>query len=206
MKQEIGHVSLDGKTLGGNSDMKINLSNIQKIASSNKGEIYWNDGDFGECKRYMSLKKRRERIKRINQLEHIFFKELDNLNKDIYIIPYYNFDYDVYTWFEAWKDLTSSVYYKNIIKEANKNNIILKYTKVIPYKSNSELPHKFFVGNMNYISLASFIVPELKIIYYPTHNLTLKMFGEIKGNQNTKFIESILLQLTNSELWIDDNF
>lgn len=156
------------------------------------GEIYWDDFDFDIGINYLTLKQKRNRIKRAIELKNILFKCLDALNEEIFIVPYFDFENNYFEWFNLWKDVHDNIYYKKIIAEANKRGIYLKTSKKINLLKNKDLGQIFFEGNLNYVSRACYFIPKYEIAIEPTHSLGLNLYGSFTKDSYKNIIDTIL--------------
>lgn len=157
-----------------------------------KGEIYWTDVDFDKGIYSLKLKEKKERLKRISLLKNIFFRQLDEMNEQIYISPYFDVSDEYYYWFHEWKNINKNFHYREIINEANNKNIYLKQKKIIDYNSYKDLAIKFFKGNVNYISKSCYIVPKLNMAFMPTHSVDLLIYGDKGSQQYMNIVKNIL--------------
>ncbi|MEI3162813.1 MAG: hypothetical protein V8S74_05335 [Lachnospirales bacterium] len=171
---------------------KIQDLSFINVFSLDIGEIYWNDLDFDIGVKYMTLKQKRQRIKRAIELKNILFKCLYYFNEEVFIVPKFDFENNYFEWFNLWKDIHNNFYYKKIIDEANKRGIYLKTYKKINLLENKDLGRNFFEGNLNYVSRACYFIPKYEIAIEPTHSLELNLYGSLKKDSHKNIVDMIL--------------
>lgn len=187
---------------------KYLFENFKTILSSNSEGIAWKRGSEFDCGlQALSRLQRRERLTKIRLLHNCVFSNLNMLEEDIYMVSKLEICSEWTGWQEWFDDfiygkrMKKNVFYREIIKEANKKNIKLLTQHVINYKNNKELADKFFRGNMEYITKVCFCVPELDFAVQPTHSIQLLLYSKNKGNHYVNFIENLLCYSNELKLW-----
>lgn len=174
------------------------LSSFKSILSLNQSELYWKDIDFDRGKAQLSQTESRIRIQRVKLLKNILFEHLNKSEKEVYIIPWYYNELD-FSWFLYYKGIRQDFYYKEIIKAANSYGLMLKQNRIISYGKYEILAEKLFLGNVNYLTEACFMVPEDNIVYFPTHSVELI----IRGNRNDiQYINTVRELLEKSDKFL----
>lgn len=178
------------------------VTDLKEFYIENGGSLYWKDKDFDKGIYDMKYSERLAKAERVKLLRKIFFDFLNSVNSDIYITPYYYEEENCFSWFEDWGKMSKIPRYKEIIKEANRNNIYLKNSSVIPYEKYRELAVKFFNGNVSYISKAYYIIPSLKIMFRPYHDAQLVTYGNNEDYKYKEIIKYFLSKSDKLEYWL----